>query len=197
MPLRYLPTLCCAHSARDGPCLSSARLEALPGSGHRPVRLEPRVIAICLLSVLGTEGTGLGHSHTVKHSVTPEPVFLPSLRAPEGGVVTLVFGGRSMTAPDGSCCLLSCVCSLLPRKLCWGRGSRLPERRPRSETVARIQMCAAGGGGQLEPCWGERRSQSRGAGGAGQPALALAASGAPVSRPALGWGGGDFVEHIS
>lgn len=78
-----------------------------------------------------------------------------------------------MGAPDASCCLLGCVCSLLPWKLCWGSGGRA------SEAVASIQMCTPRQGTSCNP------------GGAAQPALALVASGAPVSRPALGCGGGD------
>ena len=62
-----------------------------------------------------------------------------------------------------------------------------------SEAVASIQMCTPGPGDQLKPCWGEGCSPPVGTGGAAQPSLSLAASGAPVNRPALGWGGGDIV----
>ena len=92
----------------------------MPGSGHAPVRLEPGVVPICLVSMLGTEGTGLGQSHTVEHS-DARAGFLTQLACPRGECYLLGFGGRSMEAPHGSCCLLSCVCSLLPWKLCWGR----------------------------------------------------------------------------
>ena len=149
------------------------------------------------MSMLGTEGMGCGqsctdHGQVERSSVMPELLFLPSLHALEGSVIPLVQGGFSMGAPDARGCLLSGVYSLLPGKMREGAPGCLRGGRA-SEAVASIQMCTPGPGDQLKPCWGEGCSPPVGTGGAAQPSLALAASGAPVNRPALSWGGGDIV----
>ena len=165
--------LCCAHSAHGGPCLSSARLEAFLGSGQ-PQGDQ----AACLMSMLGTEGMGLGQSRTdhgqvERSSVMPELLFLPSLHAPEGSVIPLVQGGCSMGAPDARGCLQWCL--QFAAGEVEGGGSGLPERRLGLRGRCQYSNVYTWAGGPAETLLGGGVQPSRGDRW-GRPALPLSGS---------------------
>lgn len=117
--LRYLPALCCAHRAHDGPCLSSARLEAFLGSGHPQVRWEPRVIPTCLMSMLGRGDEAWPKSHRPRASgalvCDARAGFLTQLVSPRGECYHLGVGAAPWVLP-----MPAAVCSVVFAVCCHG-----------------------------------------------------------------------------
>ena len=113
------------------------------------------------MSMLGTEGMGLGQSRTdhgqVEHSsVMPELVFLPNLQAPEGSVITLVWGAAPWVLP-----MPAAVCSVVIAVCC--RGSCVGGVEAGPQRPLPVFKCVHLGGGPAETLLRGGAQPSRGA----------------------------------